>query len=111
MFLLTTFDPEHKGWLHDAASIRWRGFWYTLEGGDNLKEKALGLVVWGPNGSQTAALEGLEVHAPYVGVLGTLKGSITWFYGIPVYQEMGGLPLRVIDPETGEDLQVRQDLE
>ena len=30
---------------------------------------------------------------------------------LKVDQEMGGLPLRVIDPETGEDLQVRQDLE
>ena len=111
MFLLTTPDPENEGWLHDVASLRYRGAWYTLEGGYVQDAKALGLVVWGPDGSQTADLEGLEVHAPYVGVLGTLEVSITWFYGVAMDQEMGGLPLRVIDPETGEDLQVRQDLE
>lgn len=31
--------------------------------------------------------------------------------GVGFDPEPGELPLRVIDPETGEDLQVRQDLE
>ena len=110
MFMFSTPSAEHEGWRFDTASVLFRGRWYTLEGGYNSAESALGFVVWGPDGSQTADLEGLEVHAPYVGVLGTLEGTISWFYGVAVDQEMG-LPLRVIDPETGEDLQVRQDLE
>ena len=111
MFMFSAPSAEHEGWLFDTASVRFRGAWYTLEGGYNQAENALGFVVWGPDGSQTADLEGLEVHAPYVGALGTLEAPITWFYGVAVDQEVGGLPLRVIDPETGEDLQVRQDLE
>ena len=111
MFMFSAPSAEHEGWRFDTASVRFRGAWYTLEGGYNQAEHALGFVVWGPDGSQTADLEGLEVHAPYVGVLGSLEASITWFYGVAVDQEMGGLPLRVLDPETGEDLQVRQDLE
>ena len=111
MFMFSSPSPEYEGWLFDTASVRFRGKWYTLEGGYTTKDHALGFVVWGPDGSQTADLEGLEVHAPYVGALGALEASITWFYGVAMDQEMGGLPLRVIDPETGEDLQVRQDLE
>ena len=110
MFMFSAPSAAHEGWLFDTASVRFRGAWYTLEGGYNQAENALGFVVWGPDGSQTADLEGLEVHAPYVGVLGTLEAPISWFYDVSVDQEMG-LPLRVLDPETGEDLQVRQDLE
>ena len=110
MFMFSSPSPEYEGWLFDTASVRFRGKWYTLEGGYTTKDHALGFVVWGPDGSQTTDLEGAEVCAPYVGVLGSLEGTISWFYGVTVDQEMG-LPLRVIDPETGEDLQVRQDLE
>ena len=110
MFMFSSPSAEHEGWLFDTASVRFRGAWYTLDGGYNQAEHAIGLLVPGPDGSQTRDLEGAEVHAPYVGALGSLEGPLTWFYGVTVDQE-SGLPLRVLDPETGEDLQVRQDLE
>ena len=111
MFILYTPDPMDWNWLHDAASVRFRGTWYVLEGAYHIPSRSLYLAVRGREGQLSQDLNGVEVHAPDVGALGSFQGARLTRTGVGFDSELVELPLRVIDPETGEILQVRQDLE
>lgn len=111
MFILYTPAAQDRDWLHDAASVRFRGTWYVLEGAYHVPSRTLYLAVQGPAGQLSQDLEGVEVHTPYVGALGSFQGAWLTLTGVGFDPDLGEIPLRVIDPETGEDLQVRQDLE